>query len=115
MSTIASSTSTVEAAILMRFLGGEDGQVPEELARYIPDRRIRKLPKELARYILDRRISEQDQARMHDLVVRNQADALSPAEKEELFAYGEAGTLLSILKSKSRQALGIKLVISAES
>ncbi len=115
MSTIANSAGTVEAAILMRFLGGEGGQVPEELARYIPDRRIRELPEELARYILERRISEQDQDRMHDLVVRNQADALSPAEKEELFAYGEAGDMLSILKSKARRKLGIKLDISTGS
>jgi hypothetical protein len=32
---------------------------------------------------------------MHDLAVRNQADALSPEEKSELFAFAEAGTLLS--------------------
>jgi hypothetical protein len=37
--------------------------------------------------------------------VRNQDDALSPAEKEELFAYAKAGTLLSILKSRARRVL----------
>ena len=36
-------------------------------------------------------------------------DALSAAEKEELFAFAKAGTLLSILKSKARRTLGIKL------
>ena len=46
---------------------------------------------------------------MHDLAVRNQDDALTPAEKEEMFAFGKATTLLSILKSKARRTLGIKL------
>ena len=45
---------------------------------------------------------------MHDLAVRNQQDALSAAEKEELLAYAKAGTLLSILKSKARRALKLK-------
>jgi len=68
-----------------------------------------KLPNEQARYILNREFSDRDKARMHELAVRNQEDALSPAEKEELFAYGKAGDLLAILKSKARRTLGIKL------
>jgi hypothetical protein len=62
----------------------------------------------MARYILSRGFSARDKARMHDLAVRNQRDALDPAEKEELFAYAKAGTMLSILKSKARRALKIK-------
>ena len=62
----------------------------------------------MARYILDLGFSDRDKARMHDLAVRNQDDTLSPAEKEELFAFGKAGDLLSILKSKARRTLGIK-------
>ena len=46
---------------------------------------------------------------MHDLAVRNQNDELSPSEKEELFAFAKAGTLLSILQSKARRTLKIKL------
>ena len=46
---------------------------------------------------------------MHDLAVRNQEDALTPAEKEEMHAFGKAGDLLAILKSKARRTLGIKL------
>ena len=79
--------------ILARFLGNGDGQ----------------LPKDVARYILDLHVSERDKARMHDLAVRNQDDALTPAEKEEMHAFGKATTLLSILKSKARRTLGIKL------
>jgi hypothetical protein len=78
-----------EIAILARVLGNEDG----------------RLPLGLARYILDRRFSEVDKARMHDLAVRNQEDALTTDEKEELLAYAKAGTLLSILKSRARRAL----------
>ena len=46
---------------------------------------------------------------MHDLAVRNQRDVLSAVEKEELLAFGRAGDLLSILKSKARRTLGTKL------
>ena len=46
---------------------------------------------------------------MHDLAMRNQDDALTPAEKEEMFGFAKAPTLLSILKSQARRALGIKL------
>ena len=66
-----------------------------------------RLSDELARYILDLGFSERDKARMHDLAVRNQGDGLSPAEREELLAFGKAGDLLSILKSKARRTLGI--------
>jgi hypothetical protein len=54
-------------------------------------------------------INERDKARMHELAVRNQDDALTPAEKEELFGFAKATSLLSILKSKARRTLGIKL------
>jgi hypothetical protein len=59
----------------------------------------------MARHILDLGFSDRDKARMHDLVVRNQDDALSPTEKQELSAYGKAGDLLSVLKSKARRTL----------
>jgi|SRR6185437_6707702 len=88
-----SPTAENEVTILARILGNENGQLPQDLARYI----------------LNLGFSERDKARMHDLAVRNQDDALTPAEKEELFAFGKAGDLLSILKSKARRTLGIKL------
>lgn len=81
-----------EVTILARVLGNEG----------------RQLPPDLARYILDLGFSERDKARMHELAVRNQEDALSPAEKDELSAYGKAGDLLAILKSRARRVLGIK-------
>ena len=93
MSTATTHASENEVTILARFLGDGNGQ----------------LPKDVVRYILDLTISERDKARMHDLAVRNQDDALTPAEKEEMHAFGKAATLLSILKSKARRTLGIKL------
>jgi hypothetical protein len=88
-----------EVSILARILIDEEGQLPPDLARYI----------------LGLTISDRDKARMHDLAVRNQEDGLSPAEKEEMHAYGKAATLLSILKSKARRRLGIKLDASTAS
>jgi hypothetical protein len=74
------------------------------LARILSDGRGQPLPDDIARYILDLSFPKEDKARMHDLAVRNQSDALSAAEREEL----SAGTVLSILKVKARRALGIK-------
>lgn len=93
MSTATNHASENEVTILARILANENGQ----------------LPKNLARYILNLTISERDKARMHELAVRNQDDALTPAEKEELFGFAKATSLLSILKSKARRTLGIKL------
>jgi len=86
-------TGLNELTILARILGNEHG----------------RLPAQMARYILNRGFTDEEKARMHDLAVRNQENALSPSEKEELSAYSKAGTLLSILKSKARRTLGIKL------
>ena len=93
MTTATRHANENEVTILARILGNENGQLPQDLARYI----------------LDLNVSERDKARMHDLAVRNQDEDLTPAEKEEMFAFGKATTLLSILKSKARRTLGIKL------
>jgi hypothetical protein len=93
MSTTAARTGGSEVTILARVFDNERGL----------------LPRELARSIVDVEFSERDKARMHDLAVRNQDDALSSSEKEELFAFAKAGTLLSILQSKARRTLKIKL------
>lgn len=92
MSTTTKSSED-EVTILARLLSSED----------------RQLPADVARYILELDVGERDKARMHELAVRNQEDALTPAEKEEMHAFGKATTLLSILKSKARRTLGIKL------
>jgi hypothetical protein len=91
--TTATRATENEVTILARILGNEKGQLSDEFARFI----------------MAHEISDRDKARMHDLTVRNQDDALSPAEKEELFGFAKATSLISILKSKARRTLGIKL------
>lgn len=93
MSTAAIPAVENEVTILARILGNDDGQLPADLARYL----------------LGLQLSERDKARMHALAVRNQDDDLTPAEKEEMFAFGKAATLLSILKSRARRTLGVEL------
>ncbi len=93
MSTVAKPASENEVTILARILDDGDGRLPEHVARYI----------------LDLTISERDRARMNDLAARNQDDALTRAEKDEMHSFGKAATLLSILKSKARRTLGVKL------
>ncbi len=86
------ATTDSEVTILARILGNDREQ----------------LPRTMARYLLTLGFSDRDKARMHTLAVRNQEDALPPAEKEELLGYAKAGTVLSILKSKARRVLKIK-------
>lgn len=93
MSTATNHAPEKEVTILARILGDGDDRLSEDFARYI----------------VSHEVSERDRTRMHDLAVRNQADALSAAEKEELHSFAKATTLLSILKAKARQTLGIKL------
>jgi hypothetical protein len=88
----ANATPDSEVAILARVLGnGRDG-----------------MPREMAWYLITLGFSEHDRARMHELAVRNQADALAAAEHDELRAYARAGTILSIHKSKARRAFASK-------
>jgi hypothetical protein len=90
--TTANDVGQNEVAILARILSNDQNQLPADMARYI----------------LTLGFGKPDKARMHDLAVGNQDDALSPIEKEELVAYAKAGSLLSILKSKARRVLGVK-------
>src|SRR4051794_4864303 len=92
MATHQAHTTENEVTILARFLGNENGDLPDDFARYV----------------MAHDISDRDKARMHDLAVRKQDDALTPAEKEELFGFAKAASLLSILKARARRTLGIK-------
>ena len=86
------STNDNDVTILARILGND------------PD----ALPPETARYFLGLEFNPRDRACMPDLAVRNQEGALSAKEREVLFAFAKAGTLLTILKSKARRALKLK-------
>jgi hypothetical protein len=90
--TATDSANDNEVRILARVLGNGEGQLPSAMARYL----------------LKIGFSDRDKARMHELAERNRSDALSLAEKDELFAFARAGTVLAILKSKARRALNTK-------
>ena len=92
MATTTHPSSSSEVEVLARVLGSYAGERSGDLARHI----------------LGSNFSDPDRRRMHELAARDQEDALSPAEREELFAFVKAGDLLSILKAKARRALGVK-------
>jgi len=93
MNTVTDHASENEVTILARIILGNDQS---------------QLSPEMARHILDLGFRDRDKAWMHDLAALNQENAPSPAEKEEMLAFGKAGDLLAILKSKARRTLGIK-------
>ena len=69
------------------------------------DRGPAKLTGPVARYILKLGFSEQEQARVLDLVRRNRDGSLTAAEIDEMDSYLKAGDMLALLQSKARQFL----------
>lgn len=93
MATASQRTVESEVSIFARFFDDESGRMPEERARQI----------------LGIQVSDRDRSRMRELADRNQDGTLSEAEREEMVAFAKVTTLLSILKSKARLALGVKV------
>ncbi|WP_254509550.1 hypothetical protein [Anatilimnocola floriformis] len=60
---------------------------------------------EAARYLLNLQFEQIDLDRMQDLLDRNQAASLTPAEAEELRHFRHVGMQLDLLHSKARLAL----------
>jgi hypothetical protein len=79
---------TGEIAILGRILSNGKGVTPT-----------------LARHLLSLGFSDEDNARMNDLAARNQRGDLSPAERQELQDFANAGCLLGILHAKARRVV----------
>jgi len=80
---------TSETSILARVLSPEQG----------------KLPVGVARTILKFQFPDEDQARIHDLLVRNQDDELNQSEREELERYLRIGHFLDLLRAWARHSL----------
>jgi hypothetical protein len=59
---------------------------------------------ELAQAILRIEIPEEDRQRVHELLVKNQSDELTPSEKRTIESYRNVSVLLDILRSKARMA-----------
>ena len=71
----------------------------------VVDRSLSHFTPETARSFLDLGFSEEDQARIHELAMRNQEETLSADEKEELRNYVKVGNLLAVFQSKARKYL----------
>ena len=69
------------------------------------DREPSKLTPPVARYILKLHFTDDEKARVLDLVRRHRDGSLTSAEINEMDSYLKAGDLLAILQSKARQFL----------
>lgn len=58
-----------------------------------------------ARYILNLSIRAEDQAKMINLMSKNQEDKLTPDEKKQLSAFIEAEGVIAILKARAMATL----------
>jgi hypothetical protein len=80
----------VEAAILTRMIHPERADLPEAAAEAV-----------LKLFSLD----QSDTDRLHDLLVRNQGDALTSAEKDELETYLRVSMMIDLMHAKARYSL----------
>ena len=83
------TSSNVEAAILARVIRPEKDD----------------LPLEQAKALLRLKYEQSDLDRLHELVVKNQDDELTPAEKEELESYLRVSAFLDLMHAKARYSL----------
>jgi hypothetical protein len=89
MATQSSTTRSTEAAALARMIHPERDDLPGDMAQA------------LLRFQLDR----QDLERMHELAVRNQDDALTPAERDELEGYLRLSLMVDLMHAKAQLSL----------
>lgn len=85
MATTQGTTDSTEAAIISRIIHPERNDWPHETAEA------------LLRLSLD----QSDLDRLHELVVKNQDDALTPAEKAELESYLRVSFLVDLMHAKA--------------
>jgi hypothetical protein len=89
MATAQGITDGREGAILARLIRPEDDDLPAEAAEAL----------------LDMRFDRHDLDRIHELVVKNQDDALTPAEKADLESYLHVSSILDLIHAKARRSL----------
>ncbi len=63
------------------------------------------LPPEAARALLNIRFDRVDLDRIHELVTKNQDDALTPDEKADLESYLHVSSILDLMHAKARRSL----------
>ena len=86
-------TGSTEAAIIARMIHAEKADLPKDTAQAV-----------LRLFSLD----QADLDRMHILAVRNQDDALTPAEKAELESYLRVSYFIDLMHAKARLSLGTR-------
>jgi hypothetical protein len=89
MATVQSTTGRNEAAILSRVIRPEKDDLPDEQAKAL----------------LRLKFEQDDLDRLHELVVRNQDNELTAAEKEELEDYLRVSAFLDLMHAKARYSL----------
>ncbi len=65
-----------------------------------------KLSQAAARALLRLKFDEADRTRMHELALKNQADALTRKEEIELQSYLKVGLFLDLIHAKANRSLG---------
>ncbi len=80
--------------------GGREGAILARLFRPDAD-----LSPEAARALLEIRFDRDDLDRIHELVTRNQEDALTPDEKADLESYLHVSSILDLMHARARRAL----------
>ena len=91
MATAQGITNNLEAAIIARMIHAEKADLPKDTAQAV-----------LGLFSFD----EADLDRMHPLAVKNQDDALTPAEKAELETYLRVSYFIDLMHAKARLSLG---------
>jgi len=89
MANLLHTEGSTEAAILSRLIRPERDDLTKEAAQA------------LLRLAFERR----DLDRMHELVTRNQEDALTPAEQGELESYLRISSFLDLMHAKARRSV----------
>jgi hypothetical protein len=83
------STST-DAAIIARMVHADEADLTEDAAEAV---------------LKIFRLDQSDQDRLHDLLVKNQDDALTPSEKEELESHLRISLIVDLMHAKARFSL----------
>jgi len=83
-------SASTDAAIIARMVHPDEADLTEDAAEAV----LRIF-----------RLDQSDQDRLHDLLVKNQDDALTPTETEELESYLRISLLVDLMHAKARFSL----------
>ena len=89
MATESPITHTGDAAVLARLIRPNDDNLPAAEARAL----------------LNIRFDSRELDRIHELVTKNQDDALTPAEKADLESYLRVSAFVDLIHAKARRSL----------